>query len=156
MATAAQVIGFLTGTTCGEACWHAREAVCHCSCGGRNHGCLTDGGVRPERSARIQGHRYILKGVGYEDLDKPAQEFNTAHGERYLYAHTATDRFNAGVPAKLRTATEAQVEKWEELSGFRDNLRSAWCRANPDSCLALWPGLPDLLWIREDLAAEFN
>lgn len=29
-----------TEHTCGDACWHAHEDICRCSCGGRNHGCL--------------------------------------------------------------------------------------------------------------------
>lgn len=26
------------GQPCGPRCWHARSAVCHCSCNGQNHG----------------------------------------------------------------------------------------------------------------------
>ena len=32
--------------------WHAREDICRCSCGGRNHGILRNGGEQPERTSR--------------------------------------------------------------------------------------------------------
>lgn len=54
----------LTGHTCGEACWHAIEEVCHCSCGGRNHGILRGGGERPKRTCKIQGTWYELHAIG--------------------------------------------------------------------------------------------
>lgn len=68
----------LTSQTCGEPCWHAREEVCRCSCGGKNHGCLlTADGARPQRMAKIDGHRYKLAGVGLRaDLLATAQEIN--------------------------------------------------------------------------------
>lgn len=72
------VMAVLTSQTCGEPCWHAREEVCRCSCGGRNHGCLLiPGGERPERTAKIDGERYKLAGVGrYEDLEPLARKIN--------------------------------------------------------------------------------
>ena len=39
----------ITGHTCGDACWHARDIECRCSCGGRNHGIMARGGDQPER-----------------------------------------------------------------------------------------------------------
>lgn len=68
----------LTSQTCGEPCWHAREEVCRCSCGGRNHGCLLiPGAERPERAAKIDGERYTLLAVGMmRDLYDQAKEIN--------------------------------------------------------------------------------
>ena len=43
----------LTQSTCGEACWEAREDLCRCSCGGRNHGILRNGGTRPSRTRKM-------------------------------------------------------------------------------------------------------
>ncbi len=77
------VMAILTTQTCGEACWHAREEVCRCSCGGRNHGCLNHGGAQPERTAKIGGFRYKLAGIGkYSDIIKDAQAINKAAGYR--------------------------------------------------------------------------
>jgi hypothetical protein len=53
-----------TETTCGEACWFAREDTCRCSCNGRNHGCLkVEGAERPPRTRRVQGVRYRMYGI---------------------------------------------------------------------------------------------
>ena len=51
--------------TCGEPCWHAKDSVCRCSCGGKNHGCLLVAGApAPLRTAKIDGARYELVRVG--------------------------------------------------------------------------------------------
>ena len=57
----------LTATTCGSACWEAREDICRCSCGGKNHGIFrhgTEGVERPPRSCKIDGVMYQLEGIG--------------------------------------------------------------------------------------------
>lgn len=71
-------IAVLTSQTCGEPCWHAREEICRCSCGGRNHGCLlVPGGEAPERTAKIDGDRYTLIAVGlWKDLIAEAKAIN--------------------------------------------------------------------------------
>lgn len=75
------VMAILSAQTCGEACWHAREDVCRCSCGGRNHGCLTHGGATPERTSKIDGAMYRLKSVGvYADIVRDACEINRLAG----------------------------------------------------------------------------
>lgn len=76
-ATRRQIMVILTSQTCGDACWHAREDVCRCSCGGKNHGCLTHGGERPERTSKIDGEVYKLAGVGKRgDLIAEARKIN--------------------------------------------------------------------------------
>lgn len=130
------MIAVFTSQTCGEACWHAREDVCRCSCGGKNHGCLSHGGERPERTAKIGGERYKLIGVGkhkdlyadacrinreagYKALDKPSLVTN-CDGEsswhQYYYTWCTTDN---GAPARLKTAS-AQQRNWSELAGWKD------------------------------------
>ncbi len=47
------IAAYLTEHTCGEACWEAREDICRCACGGRNHGCMRSAdGVQPARKGR--------------------------------------------------------------------------------------------------------
>lgn len=140
------LLSLLTDTTCGEACWHAREEVCRCECGGKNHGCLrTKGGEQPVRACRIAGFRYELVAVGkFSDLYTKAQAINEAGGfssvdarmpeHRYHYTHKETED---GSPARLKPASAAQVEKWAELT--------AWKGKNADR--------PYLLWKRTDAPA---
>jgi len=64
----AQLVAVLTDTTCGESCWNAREDVCRCECGGRNHG-IHLRGENAVRACRINGYRYELVSVGnHRDL----------------------------------------------------------------------------------------
>lgn len=149
--------------TCGEACWHAREEVCRCSCGGRNHGCLRNaGGERPVRTAKIDGERYELLAVGarrevidqageingaqFRSIESPSliidgtgkqwSEAEIADAKargaelwwnQYSYSWSETD---AGAPARMKYATPAQAEKWEELRGYRGdrNVCLLWKR----------------------------
>jgi len=54
-------INYLTGSTCGDACWHAREEICRCSCGGKNHGILNNpDNPQPKRTRKIGGKFYEL------------------------------------------------------------------------------------------------
>jgi hypothetical protein len=78
----ALIMAVLTGSTCGEACWHAAEDVCRCSCGGKNHGILKNGGERPERTCKIQGRFYRLGAVGtWLDIRKLSHEYNVPNGD---------------------------------------------------------------------------
>jgi hypothetical protein len=142
-ASRGMVLAILTSHTCGEACWEAREDICRCSCGGKNHGCLrVNGGARPERNSRIDGHAYKLIAVGrYLDLAPEARKINYAAGwkaidkpylvtaenaylpdgkpywRQYRYHWEATDH---GAPARLKSATASQ-RNWQELSGWREH-----------------------------------
>ena len=134
------IVAFLSEATCGEACWEAREDVCRCSCGGKNHGCMrTADGTRPVRTAKIDGHRYELKAVGFS-LYAEAKLINDAAGPRsvsrckaskwddtvqafvpsehvYTYHWSETDK---GAPARLKTASKSQLAAWPELTAYRD------------------------------------
>lgn len=145
----------LTSTTCGEACWHAREPICRCECGGKNHGCLRTGdGSRPTRAAKIAGASYELAAVGtYANLAPLACNMNESRGwsmidarapeYRYHYTHKDTD---PGAPARLRPASADQCARWEELAawkGTRERPYLLWKRRDeppglftycPDDC----------------------
>lgn len=136
------LLAILTGDTCGEACWEAREDICRCSCGGTNHGCRRNAsGIQPARSSKIDGHAYVLKAVGeYGDIACKARELNEAAGYRevirindeltYHYTWKDTDR---GAPARMKPAPASHIAKWPELASVRD-----------------WPmhKKPYLLWIK--------
>ena len=144
------IAAVLTEATCGEACWHAREEICRCSCGGKNHGCLkTADGERPVRTAKIQGIRFELLGVGDQwELHQQAVELNKAGGVTFYYADSSTNSWDADIPAKLRKATKAQLTGWPELKAHLEQRVKA---AKTASCLAAlddeapWPYL---LWRR--------
>ncbi len=145
------LVAFLTNATCGEACWHAKEEICRCKCGGKNHGCLrTADGVRPQRTCKIDGKHYVLRGVG--DACKAARAINDAHPHphstpKYVCHWHDTER---GAPARVKPATKQQFETWPELAAARDAY--AACKATA-TCAAMfrdvWPVY--LLWVREDV-----
>jgi len=116
------VEAILTNHTCGEGCWYAREKVCRCSCGGKNHGCLLDGSTeRPARTSKIDGVLYQLTAVGkYSELYRQAQDELKTLGPKetsstgYRYFWSATE---AGSPIRLKCATKQQLGSWTEVSG---------------------------------------
>ena len=138
---------FETEATCGEACWCAREDICRCSCGGKNHGILRDpNGKRPERTAKIDGYRYVLLAVGLDGISQQAQDINHAAGPRrvdkvsdtltYTYHWQDTDK---GAPARVKPASKDQIARWPELTAWRG--QDDWERySNPVY----------LLWKRQD------
>ncbi|MBK9497279.1 MAG: hypothetical protein IPO08_22725 [Xanthomonadales bacterium] len=123
------LISFLTDTTCGEACWSARDDTCRCSCGGKNHGVLrTVDGDRPARTCRISGDIYTLRAVGREhELDAEADNLCRAvgpyrvdevcEGLTYRYYWKATELH---APARPKPATKDQIKRWPELSAYRN------------------------------------
>ena len=132
-----------TDATCGEACWDAREDLCRCSCGGKNHGCLRGvEGVRPVRNCKLQGYRYELNAAGYH-LHREAYAINLQDGQTYVYAAESHDLMFAGLPAKIRHASDTQVEKWPELLAYR--TEECWTE---ETGHRHWMKKPELLWIR--------
>lgn len=152
------LVAFLTLQTCGEACWTAREDICRCSCGGKNHGCLrTADGVQPQRMAKIDGIRYKLVGVSDQgELHKQACEINRQAGyssvqpatkctdhegkvwyNQYHYTWRTTDK---GAPARLKNATKQQIAAWAELTAYRGK-----------SEFELYRNPIQLLWVREEM-----
>src|SRR6476469_507082 len=116
------LVAYLTEQTCGDACWHAREDICRCSCGGKNHGCLRDAsGDQPVRTSRIDGYMYELQAVGY-DLDKVGDKINEDANLYGIYTYNTArsrDAMYRGAPAKTRYATQSQVDRWPELAAYR-------------------------------------
>ena len=142
----AEIAATTTMTTCGEACWRAREDVCRCYCGGANHGVLRSGnGERPTRTRRVGRHVYELEAVfggtsGDRDAHKYITEILEARGVQYAY-HVAG---NANIsnewadshkdnPYRFAPASKSAVKSWPELSAYRDSLEDdwAWYRRRP-------------------------
>jgi hypothetical protein len=154
------IAAYLTEATCGEACWQAREDICRCSCGGKNHGCMRSAdGTRPTRTAKISGVRYELAAVGGRELYDRAKAVNQANGpyrveeikqdgkviHTYRYWWHETDN---GAPARLKPATKDQVAKWPELASARAEIEALKAAGN---CAAVYMRpWPYLLWVRCD------
>jgi hypothetical protein len=138
----------ITEQTCGDACWHAKEDICRCSCGGKNHGCLrTEDGQQPARTRKIKGAMYQLAAVqthgddGQNLFDLQRKIENTGmtqglftHGDLYWAEGYRMEH----LPVFIKTASEGEVKRWPELSAWRDvPFADVWNR-------------PQTLWIRID------
>ena len=139
--SARPALSILTDATCGDACWHAREEICRCSCGGRNHGCLrgADGG-QPARTARIDGQVFTLRAVGsYSDLYAETHRIRRLafDSKRYGWMQKTPD-----FPAVLRAASAAQIAGWQELTAYRTGAAGAVA--------------PYLLWVQLDELAKLE
>lgn len=122
--TRSQIISILTSQTCGEPCWHAREEICRCSCGGKNHGCLTHGGERPERHAKIDGIPYKLAGVGpSQSLRADADKINCEAGYRSVdRACVVID----GIGSGQKTADEIALARSQGKEVWWQQYRYQW------------------------------
>lgn len=152
---------FFSEKTCSEACWEAREDVCRCSCFGKNHGCMRDAsGIRPERTARIDGVRYVLKATAEDqtrEVPHLADAINKANprtsgsqmSSGAFYPWTSTDR---GAPARVKNASKDQLARWPELASYRERIAEIRSRRHaPIEYFYIWPVL---LWVREDIASQ--
>ncbi len=134
-----------TSQTCGVACWHAKEEVCRCSCGGKNHGCLlVDGAAQPVRAMRIDGAMYELETVDVNphEIDR---RLKSEFAPRAInpetipqYCDKDTPGFKRGFwdylsknsPLRCKVASKEQVAKWPELTAYKDLLSQPW-KARP-------------------------
>jgi len=142
----------ITEQTCGDACWHAKEDICRCSCGGRNHGILrTADGERPERTRKIKGAMYQLIAVSpapevcecahdaYEPIDNLHRTIENRAIERKVC--TFGDIYYAQgyrmehLPVFTKTASDGEIERWPELAIWRNSGK--WFK-------------PLTLWLRVD------
>lgn len=157
------VTSYFSNITCGEACWCAKEDICKCSCGGKNHGILlTPDSSRPVRSSKIQGYMYELRAIGsYPEIHKQVRKINESAGpykiEKYnVYCFEHQDNCppickeknmkehkyyysyeDVGAPAKVKCASKQQIDKWVELERFK-SIDKYELSHNP----------PYLLWVK--------
>jgi hypothetical protein len=132
-------IAILTAATCGHGCWHAREDVCRCSCGGQNHGILGRGGERPTRTCRIQGALFELvavvpgrsEGECWIDAD---QRTRAARHDVIVERFPGVDEYAYGdyrprktYPVQDRKIGPAQA-KWPEVSAVPNAYRLVWAQ----------------------------
>ncbi len=106
---------FLTSQTCAANCWYAREEVCHCSCGGVNHGILrTEGAEQPVRTKRAKHKVYELVGVvpGYGAARRYVQE--------ELGQYPVTQGWDKVGEYHVQSAPKHSFS-WTELKGFEPN-----------------------------------
>lgn len=101
----------LPGHTCGDACWHARDAVCQCSCGGANHGILLKGGERPTRTCRVGQDFYEMVEIGEYGAIEDARMAETRACGHHWY-------FDPYGPWIKKAATKTQIENWPELKPY--------------------------------------
>ena len=116
------MLAILTSHTCGDACWHAREDVCRCSCGGVNHGILNAGGSRPERTSRKDGKLYVLAGVApsYNSAEIMVNQLITDNFPGLdIYAY-GDYRDELTTPILIRKASESQL-RWEEVAAIQSD-----------------------------------
>lgn len=162
------VMAILTTQTCGEACWHAKEEVCRCSCGGRNHGCLNHSGeAKPERTAKIDGHAYKLIAVGkFSELMENARNINRAAGYRSVdKPMTVIDGTGSNyTPEQIKAARDAGKRVWfnqykytwnETDSGAPARMKTASASQRKWKELAGWQnGAVYLLWQRLEMPTK--
>ncbi len=141
------MLAILTASTCGEACWHAREELCRCSCGGANHGCLKRAdGIQPVRTCRVSGVRWKLAGVG-PDVDDEAARINMEAGIQYRFAHTARQWWGE-IPAAITRPASSAHRNWPECAaGFAEYDAR---RASGECAAYYMRSWPRLLWVRAD------
>ena len=114
----------LTDQTCGEACWHAAEDICQCSCGGKNHACLRGkDGDQPVRSRRIQGIAYTMAAV---------ESYATYLGSCRATSMRPLETMHRVGRTVLRAASASEVARWPELAAWRVHEH---CYGGP---LVLW------------------
>ena len=139
VSTGRYLMAVLTGSTCGFPCWQACEDVCHCSCGGANHGILRVGGKQPQRTAKIDGNFYELVAIVarhpehtcYAEFDEHFRaEFNRLKNERF----PGLDQSSYGEWRKEKTAPivdrkiSASQMKWPEVKAVAGAMRLIWAR----------------------------
>lgn len=106
----------LTGHTCGDSCWHAKEDICHCSCGGVNHGILNKGGAKsPLRTSKKNGAVYVLHSVSvdYFQAQKDAELAKNKFPN-------AWNGWGGGTEVIVRKVTGSQA-KWPEVASIGAN-----------------------------------
>jgi len=145
--------GIFTQNTCGMNCWLAEEDECRCSCGGANHGImLKEGNEQPKRMAKIDGTFYELEGIGkYGDIYHQAGEINNQpqyeyHLEKYPEFTYHPKETESGSPARIKIASQKQMEDWPELAPFKNESKK--------NILNQYYDKPYLLWIKKEMQSQ--
>jgi hypothetical protein len=145
------LFAIMTEATCGEACWSAKEEVCRCSCGGKNHGIYKTDEI-PERTCKIQGFRYRLQGIGrHGDMVGEAENINGTilFGKHWDSCYCVLKRdyrshLEVAAPARVRYATQDQFDKWKELEAYKgqtaaiSNVALLWVRIDFDDLQSVY------------------
>lgn len=122
--------------TCGEACWHAKDTDCKCSCGGKNHGIFHRGGIA-ERTCKLNGHAYKLVAVdSYSNVLELQRELLAGYGVMRCYDYYGNGEYKHqtylsqfacrgdkdvyGFPLVAKQATLSQCQRWRELSDHKN------------------------------------
>jgi len=98
--------------TCNLACWQAREPVCHCMCGGVNHGLMAQGGDQPGRYCQRKGRQFELHEIypRWGDAQRTAydlsKQLSTQHGLPW-FSESAFEQHATG-----------HMLKWPEVQRF--------------------------------------
>jgi len=123
------LVAILTGHTCGDACWHAREEICRCSCGGKNHGILrTANGVRPVRTRKIDGNFYELVAICIPGTSNAEEK--RISDERFPgldWCGYGDYRPEKTMPVLARKISESQA-KWPEVQAIEGATYLIWAR----------------------------
>lgn len=111
--------------TCNTACWEAREDVCRCMCGGRNHGITRHGGERPGRYCQRKGVAYTLEAItvgrsAYSEAERMVDSLRESQPKIAKYGYHYWDEgyaFAQSVPPNARKwpeviAVAPAVETW--------------------------------------------
>lgn len=128
--------------TCGLACWTAKQEICRCACGGKNHGILRDADITagnvPVRKRRIGTTVYRLAHVvKIPDRDTPREEARQQGWmgserlcERYgeKWPRTPTARTYRFPKAFYSLVSKAAWEKWPETMHFDRRPYIVWVR----------------------------
>lgn len=128
----------MTGSTCGDMCWHAREEICRCSCGGANHGILTRGGVAPKRTCKIENFYELVavipgraEGECWNDVQQRINaEIERVTNERFpdldhwAYGNWREEKY---LPVLDRKVSASQ-SKWAEVAAVPNACRLIWAR----------------------------
>ena len=147
-----------TERTCGDACWRAKDDICHCSCGGRNHGCLRgEHGEQPPRTKKIKGMMYQLIAVSpnpevcqcANDAWRPIEDQLKTIEDRAIKTGVCTygDLYYAegyrwnNLPCYAKTPSDGEIERWAELTLWRN-------KTNFYKPLCLWLRV-DLLQLKD-------
>ena len=133
------LMAITTGSTCGDGCWHAREDICRCSCSGRNHGILTQGGTAPVRNSKVQGEFFELVAVIHgpevgecwnDAYKRTSAEVARIIAERFpgvdSYAYGAY-REGTVFPVLDRKPSPVQL-KWPEVLAVPNPCRLIWAK----------------------------